>query len=243
MSETIVHNDVPLRFIAPSGEPRAGVIVLHQAPGFTPQIEGWLERLAGEGYLAVAPLLHHRTGSEFLNPADFGGDLSAFAAALPGDNDAVNDIGAALDYLAEQGLEASHAGILGFSYGGRLTYLVASQRPLAAAVSYYSGGIQRKNFHGNDAIPALTERTAGLQTPWLGFIGEQDFMLEPGELDAWEAALESAPVPVELVRYPGAGHAFDVDMPFGPGMPSPYVAEAADDAERRALEFLTARLG
>lgn len=128
-------------------------------------------------------------------------------------------------------------------YGGRLTYLVASQQPLTAAVSYYSGGVQRKNFHGNDAIPALTDRTAVLQTPWLGFIGEQDFMLEPGELDEWETALKSAPVDVELVRYAGSGHAFDVDMPFGPGMPSPYVAEVADDAERRTLEFLTARLG
>ena len=45
----------------------------------------------------------------------------------------------------------------------------------------------------------------------LGLYGEQDLLPSPGELDEWEQQLSAAPVAAELVRYPDAGHAFDVE--------------------------------
>lgn len=240
--EQVEWDGVPLRVSRPDGEARSGVIVLHQAPGYSPQTEAWLERLADAGYVAVAPLFHHRSGAEALDPMQFGGDLQAFAAALPGDADALADVDAALRFLSELGIPDSHVGVLGFSYGGRVGYLVAAERELAGVVSYYSGGVQRKNFHGNDQLPSLSRRTPELRTPWLGLIGEQDMMLEPGELDEWEAALQSAPVAVTLVRYPGAQHAFDVDAVLIPGMPSPYDAAVAEDATSRTITFFEERL-
>lgn len=241
--ESIEHDGVPLRVARPGASPSGGVVVLHQAPGYSPQTAQWLEQLADEGYLAVAPLLLHRQGVEAVDPGErFGGDMVAFAKFLPGDDDARSDVAAALAFLEAEGIGPSATALLGFSYGGRATYLIASEQPVAAAVSFYGGGVQRKNFHGNEELPALADRTAQLRTPFLGLFGEQDFMLTAGELDEWEQELAGAPVRAELVRYPAAGHAFDVDMPMGPGMPSPYVAEAAEDATRRALDFLRAAL-
>jgi carboxymethylenebutenolidase len=131
--------------------------------------------------------------------------------------------------------------VLGFSYGGRAAYLVAAEQDLGAAVSFYGNGVQRKSFLGNEELPALADRTRSLRTPWLGLYGEQDFLLTPGELDEWQKELAEAPVDTELVRYPNAGHAFDVQEPFGPG-PIPYVADATEDATERTLRFLDENL-
>jgi len=243
MSVVLVHfGGTPMRVSRPEGEPRGGVIVLHQAGGYAAQTERWITELAAEGYLAVAPILHHRRGVETLHPSEFGGDIVAFSQALPGDSSAREDIGAAIDYLSEQGVTPEHTGLVGFSFGGRAAYLVASERALGAAISFYGGGVQRENFPGNDDLPALAARTAELKTPFLGLFGEEDFMLSPGELDDWEAALAEASVAASLVRYPGAGHAFDVDEAFVPGAPSPYVADAANDATGRARSFLADKL-
>jgi carboxymethylenebutenolidase len=236
--KSIRYDDVPLRIGRPAGDPTSAVIVLHQAAGWSPQITGWLERLAGQGHLAVAPSLLHRHGVDSIDPfARFGGDMEAFAAFLPGDDDVRSDVASALRFIVEQGVAPPATGVLGFSFGGRASYLVATETSLGAAVSFYGNGIQQESFQGNDALPALADRTGALRTPWLGLYGEQDFLLAPGELDEWEKQLAGAPVATELVRYPDAGHAFDVEEAFGPGMPVRYVAEAAEDATARTLAF------
>jgi carboxymethylenebutenolidase len=235
---------VRLRVARPAGAgARAAVIVLHQAPGYTPQIESWLTALSEKGYLAVAPLLLHRQGIETVNPLErFGGDLAAFSAFLPEDDDTRSDVGAALAFVAVEGIALSSTALVGFSYGGRAAYLIATEQPVAAAVSFYSGGVQNENFHGNDALPGLADRTAHLKAPWLGLFGDRDFMFSPSELDEWEAALAPVDQQTQIVRYPGAGHAFDVDMPFGPGMPSPYDPTAAADSYARVHAFLDEKL-
>ena len=241
--ESLEQHAVPLRVARPAGPATTGVVVLHQAAGYSPQIEDWLLRLAGRGHLAVAPLLLHRHGVERVDPAErFGGDLGAFAKFLPGDPEALADFDAAADFLRAGGIEPKRTGVVGFSYGGRAAYLVAAEHALGAAVTFYGNGIHAESFHGNDRLPALTDRVRDLRTPWLGLYGERDFLLAEGELDDWEQLLPAAPVPADLVRYPEAGHAFDVDTPFGPGGHSPYHPEATKDAIDRALGFLDQEL-
>ncbi|MFV0373864.1 dienelactone hydrolase family protein [Microbacterium sp.] len=241
--ESTEYSGVPLRVARPLTTPEAAVLVFHQAPGYTPQTSYWLEQLAEKGYLAVAPLLLHRQGVEVIDPgARFGGDMAAFAAFLSGDKELRADLEAALAFAESESIARSSIGVLGHSYGGRAAYLLASEYALAGAVGYYAVGVQRHAFQGNDGLPALADRTSALQTPWLGLLGEQDMLYTPGELDDWDAALSSAPVEAANVRYAGAGHAFDLDMPMGPGLPSPFNADAAQDAQRRAVEFLDVRL-
>jgi len=237
------HAAVPLRIARPHSRAAGAVVVLHQAAGYAPQIESWLIRLSERGYLAVAPLLLHRHGVESVDPMErFGGDLTAFSRFLPGDAEVLADTAATLEYVGTEGISPEHTGILGFSYGGRAAYLIATEHALGGAVTYYGNGIHRESFEGNAEIPALAGKVKSLRTPWLGLYGDEDFLLGEGELDEWQAQLPDAPVAAELVRYPAAGHAFDVDQPFGPGMPSPYVAEAAEDAAARTLRFFASTL-
>ena len=54
--------ETPLSVHEPSGTPTAGIVVIQEAFGVNDHIEDICRRLAGEGYLAVAPHLFHRTG-------------------------------------------------------------------------------------------------------------------------------------------------------------------------------------
>ncbi|MBB6390192.1 dienelactone hydrolase family protein [Microbacterium thalassium] len=238
--EAAEHNGVPLRVAVPEGTPRGGVIVLHQAPGYTPQIAEWLQRLAENGYAAVAPLLHHRRGVEQLDPFEFGG-IEEFALALPGDDTVAADIAEAADYLRRQGIDTANIGALGFSFGGRAALVAALNGSVAAATSYYANGIIEPGYGDNLGLPALADRLGGLTTPWLGLFGADDFLLAEGELDAIEEALRILDTHAEVIRYPGAGHAFDMEE-FMPGAPSPLIPEAAADARTRTLAFFEQHL-
>lgn len=241
--DDLVIDGVPFRVARPAGPVETGVVVLHQAPGYSPHTAEWLERLAQHGHLTIAPLLLHHRGEEAIDPfTRFNGDLDAFAAFLPGDDEVRGDIAAALGYLRSSGVAAERSAVLGFSYGGRAAFLTATEHRLGAAITFYGNGIQNDGYPGNNDVPPLADRAPQLQTPWLGLYGEQDFLLTPGEIDELEVSLRRAPGFTELVRYPAAGHAFDADMTFAPGAPSSLNPDAANDATERTLTFLRTRL-
>ncbi|WP_062290224.1 dienelactone hydrolase family protein [Demequina phytophila] len=239
--ETGEHNGVPLRFARTDGAPRGGVIVLHQAPGYTPQIEEWLERLAAHGYTAVAPMLHHRRGGALIDPFDFP-SIEEFALAMPGDDSTGADIASAMEFLRGLGIDGSRIGVLGFSFGGRAALVAALEGSVAAAASYYANGIIEPAYGEHPGLLALGDRLGALETPWLGLFGADDFLLAEGELDTIEEALGGASAETQVVRYDGAGHAFDLEE-FMPGMPSPLVPEAAEDARTRTLAFFEQHIG
>lgn len=239
--QTTKFGNLTVRIVRPATEPSTAVVVLHQAPGWSPQIAEWLEVLAGQGHLAVAPLLLlHRRGVESVDPGEaFGHDLTAFAKFLPGDDEVREDVSACLSELRSWSIAPKSTGILGFSYGARAAYLAATEHSLGGAVGWYPNGIQRAGYPGNEALPALADRTAALRTPFLGLTGDLDPLLGAGETDEWAAALAAASAATELVRYPGSGHAFDVKTPPGAFVP-PGFAHNADDAAdgtRRTVEF------
>jgi carboxymethylenebutenolidase len=229
-------NGVPVRSRHPEGPRRGVIVLLHPGPGLVPPFLGWLDLLAAEGYEAIAPQLFHRAGREYYDPmADFGGDQVAFAAALPGDKDVEQDVDAVIAGLVALGVSTPEIGLLGFSYGARAALMLATKKSLGAAVSWYPVGVQRKGFGMNPEIGAI-HLTAAPSTPWLGLSGEQDFLLQPGELDEWEAALNAIGSDhVELVRYPTAGHGFDAHGSMGPGAPDSYDGPARDDGLARTL--------
>jgi carboxymethylenebutenolidase len=233
-------NGVPVHSRHPVGPRRGVIVVLHAAPGIVPPFLDWLDLLAAEGYEVVAPALHHRAGREAFDPfADFGGDQDAFADALPSDAQMEEDVDAVLAGLAELGVVPAEIGILGFSYGGRATFLLATKKKVGAAVSWYPVGVQRKSFGTNPSIAPIHISTAP-STPWLGLSGERDFLLEPGELDEWEAALNSLGSDhVTLVRYPTAGHGFDMHGSMGPGGPDIYDGPSRDDGLARTLALFS----
>lgn len=221
-----------------AGDPTASavIVVLHQAGGLGPQIDDVLTTLADAGYYAVAPDLFYRRGDGPIPlPAD-PADLPAFDAWLSGDAVLAGDLAALRAALHERGFADDRIGVVGYSYGGRVAYLAATLWALGAVAVYYAPGVQDRSFQGNDDLPSLAE--APTLSPWIGFFGERDHFLQPGELDrlAGTAAARGA----ELVRYPTAGHSFDADVDDAFGGRDD---AAAADAQRRLLVFFGERLG
>jgi carboxymethylenebutenolidase len=227
--------------LSTSGSPEASdtaVIVLHQASGISPQITRVAEDLAAAGHYAVAPHLFYRKGVDSVNPMTEFADFAEFDRWLGGDTQLKPDLEATVEDLVSLGFDLSSIGVAGYSYGGRAAYLAAVEWPLGASVTYYGNGIQRNSFTFNNDLQPLTGRPR--LTPWLGLYGEED--LSPEEYDELEVAVAAQTEPTgQVVRYPGAGHAFDVEAAF-PGRPSPYRADAAVDARRRMLDFFAERL-
>jgi carboxymethylenebutenolidase len=168
-------------FIArPPGKPRAGAIVCMEGFGMGWQLLRVCERLAAQGYLAIAPDLFHRL-------ADGHGDWQhAYASLRP--EDVLGDLRACADALREQGV--SKVGITGFCMGGRCAYLAAvSGVDVQAAAPFYGGGIDE--ILGTPACPLLA------------FFAGQDPYVPESALEAVRARH-----PHDVVVYPEATHGF-----------------------------------
>ncbi len=233
---TVATSDGPMRLYEalPAGSPRGAVVVIQEAFGVNPHIEDVTRRAAAAGYHAVAPDLFHRSGpGAVVEYGQFDKVMTHFQAL--GDDAAIlRDVDAALDHLRGAG-HADHAiGIVGFCFGGRVTYLVALRRALGAAVGFYGGGIVTGRF---PQFPALVDETPTLQTPWLGLFGDQDGSIPVDDVERLRAALRAAPVATEVVRYADAGHGFHCDQ-----RPD-YRPDDAADAWQRTLAWFAAHLG
>jgi carboxymethylenebutenolidase len=219
---------------APDGEPLGAVVVIQEAFGVNPHIEDVTRRLAAAGYHAVAPDMFHRTGpGAVVDYGDFGSVMEHFVG-IGSDEAILSDVDATLAYLRTLGFADRNIAIIGFCFGGRVTFLVAAQRALGAAAGFYGGGIVTGRF---PQFPALVERAATLETPWLGVFGDLDESIPAADVEQLREALIAAPVATEVVRYADAEHGINCDA-----RPS-YNAEAAADAWSRALDWFAGHLG
>jgi len=126
----------------PQGPAKAAVIVIQEIFGVNPGIRQKCDKLAAEGYIALAPDLFWR-----LKPGiELDPDVEAeFAQALDWmgkfDQDAgIRDIQAAINFLrSEEG--AAKVGCVGYCLGGRLAFMTAARTDIDASVGYYGVGI------------------------------------------------------------------------------------------------------
>jgi carboxymethylenebutenolidase len=218
----------------PDGEPRGAVVVIQEAFGVNSHIEDVTRRVAAAGYRAIAPDMFHRSGPDsVVEYGDFAKVIPHFQA-LGSDDAILTDVDAALEHLRAAGFANERIGIVGFCFGGRVTFLVAVRRALGAAVGFYGGGIVTARF---PQFPALVAGAPTLQTPWLGLFGDQDGSIPVDDVEALRTALESAPVPNDIVRYGEAGHGFHCDQR------ADFRPDDAEDAWRRTLDWFAQHLG
>lgn len=217
--------DMAVYDVVPDGSPKAAVVVIQEAFGVNDHIEDVTRRFAAEGYRAVAPHLFHRSGDPKLGYEDIGQVMphmqALSAQAIYGDLDAT------FAYLATAGFSLDRTAVVGFCMGGTVAFYAAVRYALGAAATFYGGGVAQGRF----GFEPQTAVAAGLQTPWLGLYGDEDKGIPVEEVEQLRAAAAGAPVPTEIVRYPGAEHGFHCDAR------SSYHAESAKDAWARTLDW------
>ena len=215
----------------PDGEPKGAVIVIQEAFGVNDHIQDVTRRVAAAGYVGVAPALFHRAGGGTAPYDDFSKVMPLFEGVS--DEGILADVDATVSHLEAQGFAPSRIGIVGFCFGGRVSFLVAARRKIGAAVGFYGGGIVTGRF---PQFPPLLGDAASLQTPWLGLFGDQDEAIPVADVEQLQRALADSPVPAEIVRYPEAGHGFHCDQRAS------YVPADAKDAWSRALDWFATHL-
>jgi carboxymethylenebutenolidase len=216
----------------PDGDARGAVIVIQEAFGVNDHIEDVTRRFADAGYHAVAPHLFHRAGGGTAAYGDFAKVIPLYEKL--DDDGILMDLDATLEYLHKADWADAQTGIVGFCFGGRVTFLAALRKRLGAAVGFYGGGIVTPRF---PQFPALVGETSDLATPWLGLFGEQDDSIPVDDVEQLRKALGAAPVETEIVLYADAGHGFHCDQRDS------YHEASARDAWGRTLEWLERHLG
>jgi carboxymethylenebutenolidase len=187
------------------GGPYPGIAVLMEAFGLNDHIKKVTERIAQEGYVAVAPDLYHRE-SERIVPYN---DLPKAIGIMNRLQDAkvMDDVGAAIAHLKSQNnVKADAIGVTGFCMGGRLTYLSAAHhnKDVKAAVAFYGGGIPMGK-------PSPLSRTGEISCPIYLFFGGKDPLIPQEHVAEINKALTANNVNFQTKIYPEATHGFFCD--------------------------------
>lgn len=211
----------------PAATPAPAVIVIQHAGGVDSFVRGMTDRFGEAGFVGVSPDLYHR------DDPDTGDDPMTRMGRLR-DRTVIADVNAAVEHAKTLPVaQGQRIGITGFCMGGRVAYLMATQRDdLAAAVVFYGGNIMRSWGEG----PAPFEGTPKIAAPVLGLFGGDDQNPSPADVEKIDAEMSRHGKAHEFHSYPGAGHAF-----MNEGRPS-YREDAATDAWRRCVEFFSRHL-
>jgi carboxymethylenebutenolidase len=208
-----------------------GVVVIQEAFGINSHIKKVTERIAAEGYVAIAPDIYHREAERIIPYAEMPKAIAAMQRVV--DAKAMEDVGVAISHLKSHGnVKAGCIGVTGFCMGGRLTYLTAAQHAadIKCAVPYYGGGIPMGN-------PSPLSRTKEIKCPMYLFFGGKDQLIPKEHVDQIEAELKSTKARFQLQIYPDAGHGFFCD-----DRAMSYNEAAAKDAWEKTKAFFAQHL-
>jgi carboxymethylenebutenolidase len=198
----------------PAGKPKGGVVVIQEIFGVNHHIRSVCDRLAGEGYVALAPALFDRITRDF--ESGYTPDEVANArkfVANPDWDAMLRDTDAAIKELKGVGPLA----IMGFCMGGTIAFLSATRLSgLSAAICYYGGGIAKFA----DEKP---------KCPTQMHFGRKDAHIP---MEAVDEIKKKRP-DCEIYVYDAADHGFHCDERGS------YHAESAKIAWGRSMAFLT----
>jgi carboxymethylenebutenolidase len=201
------------------------MIVLHENKGLTDWVRSVADRVAEEGYIAIAPDMLSGFGPGGGNTKEFKstGDATKAIGALKADG-VTADLNAVADYAISIPACNGKLAIGGFCWGGGQTFRFATNRKdLKAAFVFYGSFQETKEALGK--IPC----------PVYGFYGEDDMRIN-ASIPKTTATMKELGKPYEPVIYDGAGHGF---MRAGDEANTPNANSAAKDkAWKRMLELL-----
>lgn len=209
------------------------VIVIQEIWGVNSHIQFLTDRFPALGYVGLAPAMFHREGPMTMGLHEEM-DTAVARMGRCTDVNIIADVQAAVDYLkAQPFVQSDCIGIVGFCFGGRVSYLAAcTVSDLKASVVYYGGFIPVARGDG----PSPLERTAGISAPILGLFGEDDANPSPEEVKSFAAELDKHNKSYGFHTYPGAGHGFNCNARAS------YRPETARDAWSKAMAFFDTHL-
>jgi carboxymethylenebutenolidase len=179
----------------PAGGSGPGLIVVQEWWGLDSGIKEMADRLAAEGFVALAPDLYHGDLAEHTE-MDRAGELMQ---SMPADR-AGRDMSGAVDFLtAHEATTGDSIGVVGFCMGGMLSFILAAQRPdkIKAVVPFYG-------FPQGDGQPDYSKITAVIR----GHMAEHDDFFGPDAARELEKRLQALGIDATLTVHPGTGHAF-----------------------------------
>ncbi|MEE2031184.1 dienelactone hydrolase family protein [Rhodococcus chondri] len=218
---------VPLTVVRPDGSVRGGILLLHQSHAFSAAMLQFMEALAEERWIVVAPDLHHR---------DSDTDTSElFGESLYADADAT------LEWITSGGIASDTVGVIGFDDAGAAALFVAAGRPVGAVVSVSSPGITRPL---RSSLPPLVDVVRSLRAPWLGLYGVDDPKTPPADIESLRDAAGESDAPTLVVSYEGLAHRPDEPpVEHASADPDTDPQEAAIvDARRRIFDWFDSHL-
>ena len=205
--------------IPPAGR-GPGVVVIQEWWGLVDHIRDVCDRLAREGFVALAPDLYR--GDATSDPGEAGRLMMGLD--IPRAADDLDS--AAAELFNQDAVDGAKVGCIGFCMGGQLALFAATRNDRIGAV------VDCYGVH-----PNVTLDLSGLEAAVLGvFAGKDDFI--PVEaVQKLEADLRGAGKRVTMRIYEGAQHAF-----LNETRPDAYDARAAAEAWREIVRFLRAEL-
>jgi carboxymethylenebutenolidase len=205
--------------------PHPGLLVFQEIFGVNPHIRDITERLARQGYAALAPDLFHRITPGYQGSYDdIDASIAVAMKVMPADLEA--DLHAAAKYMGTHPA-VRDLGAIGFCLGGFVAFLANAVLPLKAAVSYYGGRI----------APALLPLTPRLSGPTLFFWAEKDGFIPLEQHRSVADSLRQHGKPFVDVEFGGVDHGFFCDAR------SHHDPKAAAQSWALSLAFLKDHLG
>jgi len=167
-------------------------------------------RVAAEGYVALAPDFFHRTGAGLSLGYDDAGFEEGFKHLnqLQADQ-MIADAKDAVAYLKGRDDTTDKVGVMGFCIGGHMTYLTACETDVAAAASYYGGGIAAPEGPGGG--PGTLTRTGKIGGRIHCYFGSKDALIPADQVEAVKASLAENGIDHAIEIY-DADHGFHCDQ-------------------------------
>jgi carboxymethylenebutenolidase len=198
-----------------------GVVVIQEWWGLNDNIKGIADRLASEGFVALAPDLYE--GKVTHEPDEAGKLMMSMKI-----EQAAKDLTGAVDYLvSSDATTGEKVGSIGWCMGGGLSLYLATLKPqIGACVIYYG------------VVPGAQPDLSKIEGAILGHYAENDNFASPESARELEMKLKSLGKDVEFHIYPGTEHGF-----FNDTRPEVHKPEQSKQTWERTLAFFRKHLG
>jgi len=174
----------------PAGGRGRGVVVLHDGAGLTEWVRDTCDRLAREGFAAVAPNLTQ--GRDGVDPAEAASTVAPLDGRL-----VLAAIDAAVhELLCNDATEGAQVGAFGFGDGGALALRAAMHnRRIGVVVDFYGADLEISDLSAFDAEVLVV-------------VGDKGEVVSEAQMQVLATRLESAGARVHVCVHPGVGHDF-----------------------------------